>query len=129
MLFSEKFADVVFEVEGERIPAHKNIVAACSEYMNALLSNPQWQENADDRMSVLKLSDLSAVSVRAMLIFIYTGEVDETACMTHTIDVLHLAAQHHFKGSQDGMCSVCHQGALCADRACVSGGSTSPRVG
>ena len=79
MLFSDKFADVVFEVEGERIPAHKVIVAACSEYMNALLSNPQWQENADDRMSVVKLSDLSAVSVRAMLRFIYTGEVDETA--------------------------------------------------
>ena len=48
-------------------------------------------------MSVIKLSDFSAVSVRAMLRFMYTGKVDETVCMTHTMDVLHLAAQHYLQ--------------------------------
>jgi hypothetical protein len=68
MLFSDKFADVVFVCGGgERIPAHRFIVAACSESLDALLSNPQWLETADDRERVAapaRLAERDAERVR-----------------------------------------------------------------
>ena len=96
MLFSDEFSDVVFQAGGgNHIHAHKNIVAACSEHMKALLLNPNWLENAnaDGRVSLIKM-DQSAESVRALLRFMYTGETDEAACVRETMDVLDLAAQH-----------------------------------
>ena len=93
MLFSDKFADVVFVCGGgERIPAHRNIVAACSESLDALLSNPQWLETADDRERVAEVPmEQSAAAVRVMLRFMYTGEVDEAGL---SLDVLDLSSRH-----------------------------------
>ena len=46
VLFSDKFSDVVLEAAGgERIPAHKVVLATSSECTNALLSG-QWAESA-----------------------------------------------------------------------------------
>ena len=98
MLFSDKFADVVFVCGGgERIPAHRFIVAACSESLDALLSNPQWLETADDRERVAEVPmEQSAAAVRVMLQFVYTGEVDEAELSSPPVllGVLDLSSRH-----------------------------------
>ena len=99
MLFSDKFSDVVFVCGGgERIPAHRFIVAACSESLDALLSNPQWLETADDRDRVAEVPmEQSAAAVCAMLRFVYTGEVGVASAGLSCADwfgVLDLSSQH-----------------------------------
>ena len=103
LLFSEKHSDLMFVVKasGERIPAHKCLLSASSVPITALLDGP-WAENATagvDRAPggapVTEVSvDESGVAVRALLRFIYTGEVDEAALATDLADVLGLASQH-----------------------------------
>ena len=92
LLFSDAFSDLVFVCpDGERIHAHRCMVAASSPHMNALLQGP-WAENAGQASEVKMLQ--SAAAVRALLRFMYTGEVDAEACTAHTMDVLDLASQH-----------------------------------
>ena len=96
MLFSDKFADVVFVCSGgERIPAHRNILAACSESLDALLSNPHWVETADARERVAEIVlEQSETAVRVMLRFVYTGEVDEAGLSSNQMGVLDLSSRH-----------------------------------
>ena len=92
MLFSEQFSDVVFLCsDGERIHAHRCIVAACSPLMRAMLQG-SWMENVG-KVSEVPMTQ-SAPAVRALLRFFYTGEVDEATVQSQMSDVLHLAAQH-----------------------------------
>jgi len=104
MLFSEDFSDVALEVVGgERIPAHRNILAASSECLGALLKG-QWAESAS---GVVRMEQ-SAMAVKALLRFLYTGEVDEAALVSDLGGVLELAALH----GQDELVSFCEQHAL-----------------
>ena len=89
LLFSDKFSDVVFVAGGERIRAHRCIVAACSEQLSALL---QGQQQAGG-VAEIKM-DQSAEAVGALLRFMYTGEADEAALSSHWQEVLDLAVQH-----------------------------------
>ena len=114
LLFSEKHSDLVFVVKasGERIPAHKNLLSASSEHMAALLDGP-WAENAAGvdgaGVPVTEVGvDESGVAVRALLRYIYTGEVDEAALATDLADVLGLASQH----AQAGLVAACEEHAV-----------------
>jgi len=92
LLFTERFSDLVFICSGgERIHAHRNIVAACSEHLSALLQG-QWAETAGTTPEIKM--DQSDVSVRALLRFMYTGHVDDAALDANLDEVLELAAQH-----------------------------------
>ena len=75
MLFSEDFSDLVFVAGGERIPAHRFILAASSEHMGALLKGP-WRENVEGQAVEVPMEQ-SAAAVRVLLRFVYRGEVDE----------------------------------------------------
>jgi ankyrin repeat protein len=104
MLFSEQYSDVVFICEGggsdggagrdcDRVHAHRNIVAACSEQLSTMLQG-QWAETTGgERVHVaeVKMSQ-SGNAVRALLRFMYTGVVDEAALDANLHDVLELAA-------------------------------------
>jgi hypothetical protein len=104
MLFSEDFSDVTFEVVGgERIPAHKFILAASSECFSALLKG-QWAESTS---GVVRMEQ-SATAVKALLRFLYTGEVDEAALVSDLGGVLELAALH----GQDDLTAACEKHAL-----------------
>jgi len=97
LLLSDNFSDLVFVAAGgERIPAHRCILAASSEHMAALLHG-QWKENAGGRESVVKLEQ-SGVAVRAMLRFVYTGHVDDAALTADLSGVLDLASQNGLEG-------------------------------
>jgi hypothetical protein len=104
MLFSDKFSDVVLVAAGgERIPAHRNILAASSECMDALLSG-QWAESAS---GVVRVEE-SVTAVKALLRFLYTGEVDDAALESDLGGVLELAKKHE----QEELVAACEQHAL-----------------
>ena len=94
MLFSEDFSDLVFVAGGERIPAHRFIVAASSEHMGALLKGP-WRENVDGQAVEVPMEQ-SAAAVRVLLRFVYTGEVDEAGLSSPPVllGVLDLSSRH-----------------------------------
>ena len=90
----------MFVAGGERIHAHRCIVAACSEQLSALLQG-QWAETTGSSGGVAEIKmDQSAEAVRALLRFMYTGEADEASfeCVSgvgsHLQDLFDLAAQH-----------------------------------
>ena len=96
ILFSEDFSDLVFVAGGgDRIPAHRNILAANSEHMGALLKGP-WRENASDGQAVEVPMEQSAAAVRVMLQFVYTGEVDEAglSSLPVLLGALDLSSRH-----------------------------------
>jgi hypothetical protein len=104
MLFSDKFSDVVLEaVGGERISAHKVVLAASSECMDKLLSG-QWAESAS---GVVRMEE-SVTAVKALLRFMYTGEVDVAALGSDLGGVLELAKKHE----QEELVTACEQHAL-----------------
>ena len=92
MLFSEDFSDLVFVAGGERIPAHRFILAASSEHMGALLKGP-WRENVEGQAVEVPMEQ-SAVAVRVMLQFVFTGEIDEAGLSSDVMGVLDLSSRH-----------------------------------
>jgi len=104
MLFSDKFSDVVLEsASGERIPAHRNILAANSKCMDKLLSG-KWAESAS---RVVRMEQ-TATAVKALLRFLYTGQVDDAALGSDLGGVLELAKKHE----QEYLVAACEQHAL-----------------
>jgi hypothetical protein len=94
LLFSEAFSDLVFEAGGggERIHAHKALMAASSPTIATLLQGP-WAENLEGMVSTIRVEQ-SPAALRCLLRYVYTGVVETDACTSHTMDVLDLAAQH-----------------------------------
>ena len=94
MLFSEDFSDLVFVAGGERLPAHRIILASNSEHMGALLKGP-WRENVDGQAVEVPMEQ-SAAAVRVLLRFVYTGEVDEAGLSSPPVllGVLDLSSRH-----------------------------------
>jgi hypothetical protein len=101
ILFSDKFSDVVFVCgsSGDRIHAHRNIVAACSEQLSALLQG-QWAETTGgEREYVAEVSvEQPAAAVRTLLRFMYTCEVAEAALSDNILDVLDLVMRYEQRG-------------------------------
>ena len=88
LLFSDDISDVeVVCGDGERIPAHRCILAACSQPLRASLLGP-WVESAKREITI----DQSGAAVRALLQFMYTGEAEAAALDANLQEVLELAA-------------------------------------
>lgn len=68
---SERFSDVTFCVEGEKIPAHKAILAMRCEYFSAMFDSGLRNEPDDD---VVKL-DVPLKEFNIILEYIYTGSL------------------------------------------------------
>ena len=117
MLFSERFADVVFHcADGECIHAHRCVVGACSEALGALLEG-QWAETVGEyeHMAVVKMGQCG-LAVRAFLRFLYTGEVDGDAVATNLDELLELAAMYD-QGELTAECEECACRALTIETA------------
>jgi len=86
--FSDDISDVeVVCRDGERIPAHRCILAACSQSLRASLLGP-WAENAKRKVEMSQ----SGAAVRAFLRFMHTGEAEAAALDANLQEVLELAA-------------------------------------
>ena len=68
---SSDFSDVVFDVGGVHIPAHKNILSARYEYFRALFSSGMKESNS----SRVEVKDMDAQLFKEVLRFIYTGRL------------------------------------------------------
>ncbi|CAM0942757.1 unnamed protein product [Alopecurus aequalis] len=76
LLRTEKGADVVFEVGGETVAAHRCVLAARSSVFSAELFGPMMEGNADS--VVVRIQDMDAEVFKALLHFVYTGSLPET---------------------------------------------------
>lgn len=111
LLFSEKFADVIFEITDDsessptvtRLFAHKSILASSSIYFETMLSG-DWNETSNGNQShaIIKVNHNLDV-YRCLLTFIYTGEIDTDIVDKHSLELLDLAAQ----GEYDALTSMC----------------------
>ena len=70
---SEMFCDFTLIVKDEvRIPVHRVVMMACSEYIRTLLT----YETRDDKVDSARLPDLTSTGVQAVVAFAYTGELE-----------------------------------------------------
>lgn len=84
------YSDVTFIVDGCRLPAHRVILAARSEYFRALLFGGLYESTQDE----INL-DQPLVAFKALLRYIYSGKMSlSTMKDEHILDTLGLA--HHF---------------------------------
>jgi hypothetical protein len=67
-----ELADVVLVVEGERFPAHRNVLAARSEYFRGLLLSGMQEGSGQQE---IKLGEVSAGAFRVLLRYLYTAAV------------------------------------------------------
>ncbi|XP_047080335.1 BTB/POZ and MATH domain-containing protein 1-like [Lolium rigidum] len=73
LLKTEKGADVVFEVGGETIVAHRCVLAAHSSVFSAELFGQMVEGNAAG--VVVRIEDMNAEVFKALLHFVYTGSL------------------------------------------------------
>ena len=70
---SEMLCDFTLIVKDEeRIPVHRVVMMACSEYIRTLLT----YGTSDDKVDSARLPDLTSTGVQAVVAFAYTGELE-----------------------------------------------------
>lgn len=79
--------DYTIHVENESIPVHKTLLAASSDYFNAMLTG-SMRESRENSVTLL---GLTSIGVHAVINFAYTGLLEITS---ETIDDILLAASH-----------------------------------
>ena len=95
LIKNELFADVFFEVEGQIIPAHRNILVYRSEYFKAMLgSNCYFKESLELNKSQNNKTQLKPIYIKDMkfdvfvqiINFLYTGHIyDHTNIPFHVL--------------------------------------------
>uniref|UniRef100_A0ACD5YUW7 Uncharacterized protein n=1 Tax=Avena sativa TaxID=4498 RepID=A0ACD5YUW7_AVESA len=88
LLRTEKGADVVFEVGGETVAAHRCVLAARSSVFSAELFGPMKEGNAAS--IVVRIEDMNAEMFKALLHFVYTGSLPEMRKEEEDITYQHL---------------------------------------
>ncbi len=85
---SDLFSDVVFEVEGKKVLAHKNILVARSEYFRAMLIEERGfveaKQAKKNPLYPLYIGDIRHEIFMQVMNFVYTGHIDEKS-FTHSI--------------------------------------------
>ncbi|XP_019640369.1 PREDICTED: kelch-like protein diablo [Branchiostoma belcheri] len=65
------FCDVVLRAEGKHFPAHRSVLAAFSDYFAAMFQT----QLAEGSQKEIKLKNVSAVALEAILDYMYTGSI------------------------------------------------------
>ncbi|XBI49658.1 hypothetical protein VPH35_113197 [Triticum aestivum] len=89
LLETEKGADVVFEVDGETVAAHRCLLAARSPVFRAELFGPMKEGNAV-AAGVVRVEDMDAEVFKALIRFAYTGSLPETRKKDEDVRCQHL---------------------------------------
>ncbi|XP_039271297.1 kelch-like protein 7 [Styela clava] len=84
------YCDFVIVVEEEKLPVHKNVIAANSDYFRAMLSH----DTKESMEGTVEIQDVQIKAVRICIAYIYTGiasfENDDILEVYHTADVFQL---------------------------------------
>ncbi|KAJ3698950.1 hypothetical protein LUZ61_002655 [Rhynchospora tenuis] len=70
LLKSGDGADIIFEVDGEKFKAHRNLVAARSGYFRSMFSFSSGKK--ENRSNTIKVRDIKPAVFKSMLYFIYS---------------------------------------------------------
>lgn len=73
LLVSEKFTDITLLVDGNKLQAHKNILASRNEVLEAMLTNDMVEKNKN----VIDIPDVDIATFKAFLKYVYTGIVED----------------------------------------------------
>jgi hypothetical protein len=93
MVLSDEFSDVRFECkDGTSLPAHKCVLSSASTYFHNYFTGP-WGELAEHEGGVWKTSHSSDV-VRAILMFVYTGEIPSSLLKTQAPTLLAASSEY-----------------------------------
>mmetsp|Transcript_67044 Transcript_67044/g.218281 ORF Transcript_67044/g.218281 Transcript_67044/m.218281 type:complete len:319 (+) Transcript_67044:380-1336(+) len=90
MMVDPSLADITFVVNGEAITAHRNVLAARSEYFAAMLTSHFQEASAGARVAV---SDGTAEAFRMVLGYLYTDSID--LADGDALEVLRLADKYN----------------------------------
>lgn len=91
LLFSEKFSDIKFICQdGTVLVAHKNVLAAASEYFANYFGGP-WDKQHPD--GTWKTSNSPEI-MDAILTFVYTGDIPLSTVDEHASDLLPVAQEY-----------------------------------
>ncbi|KAJ8942635.1 hypothetical protein NQ318_013348 [Aromia moschata] len=100
------YADVVLVVEGQKLSAHKVILAARSEYFRALLYGGLRESNQAE----IVLPDAPLKAFKVLLKYIYTGHMFLTTLKEDVIlDTLGLAHQYGFQDLETAISDILKQ--------------------
>lgn len=96
---TSKLSDVTIIVGDEKFKAHKSVLAARSEVFAAMFEHKEMVENIKNEV---KIEDIEPVAVKALLEYLYTGEVDNLKMVA--IGLLPAAHKYELVGLQE-MCA------------------------
>lgn len=102
----EDYCDITLIVQGSRLPAHKVILAARSEYFRAMLFGGLRESHATD----IELQDVTSIEgFERLLRYVYTGHMSMT-CMKQDmiLDVLGLAHKYGFIELEEAISNYLH---------------------
>ncbi|XP_044738078.1 BTB/POZ domain-containing protein 9 [Chrysoperla carnea] len=92
LCFNEEYSDVTFVVEGQKLPAHKVVLAARSDYFRALLYGGM-KESTQTEIEL----DAPLDAFKALLNYVYTGHMSVSGMKQDTVlDALGLAHAYNF---------------------------------
>lgn len=90
LVANELFADVFFEVEGKRVPAHRNILSSRSDYFSAMLSSAAHFRESN-KQSPIYIPNVKYEVFIQVLSFLYTGYVDFRKLSIDILDLIRTA--------------------------------------
>lgn len=106
LCLSHEYSDVTFIVEGQKLYAHKVILAARSEYFRALLYGGLKESNQDE----IVLRDAPLKAFKILLKYIYTGHMFLMTLKEDIIlDTLGLAHQYGFQDLEASISDILKQ--------------------
>lgn len=93
LLFSEDFSDVKFvcKDDGAELFAHKNVLAAASEYFRSYFLGPWGEDHPNGTWETSNSSD----TMKALLSFVYTGELSPSQIDGNVIDLLRVSQEYN----------------------------------
>ena len=92
----EILCDTILQVDGQEFPAHKNVLAACSEYFLGLFTSDMKEKHQLE----VKLEGFRAFVMNDLLHYIYTGEVEIT---DENVKELVFVTSGAMEGKNDGL--------------------------
>lgn len=106
LFLNEEYSDVALIVEGQRLHAHKVILAARSEYFRALLYGGMKESN----QSEIEMPDAALSAFKALLKYIYSGHMFLISMKEEVIlETLGLAHQYGFQELETAISDILRQ--------------------
>ena len=69
---NEKLCDVILEVEGQRLPAHRIVLASLSAYFRAMFTG----EMAESKQRVITINGVEGSALKSLVDYAYTATID-----------------------------------------------------